>query len=184
MGRLGFVLLCCGLALAGLSSATAASGNVPTTQTLKPKGLGLSFSMPSDWAGANGGPSGLRYEVIAPGRVENLSIYTVKTAAPLSALATQLVAFTRKQFAGYKGLKVANSSTTLGLSTPAVEIKVGYYGLWSDTATAGEIHQDIFLIIRAGVLIEFDYGGVDPWASKDAPVIAASVKSIRFALIA
>jgi hypothetical protein len=134
----------------------AASGNVPATETFKATAIGVSVTLPSDWGGEPGGKSGVRYEVVAPGNVEILSIYMTATSESLSALAPQLTALVRKQGVGSDGLKVASKTTTLGLDIPAVEVSVSYHGLFPQgPAEVGEVRHDIYFAVHAGVLYEF-----------------------------
>jgi hypothetical protein len=96
MSRIRAAVLYCGLTLASVPSAMAASVNVPATETFKATAIGVSVTLPSDRGGEAGGKSGVRYEVVAPGNVEILSIYMTTTSESLSAPAPQLTALVRK----------------------------------------------------------------------------------------
>jgi hypothetical protein len=65
----------------GLAIVPAAAANVPATQTFKPAKLGISFALPSDWAGS---ATGLRFEAVGPGRVAQLDIAAAATTLPFS----------------------------------------------------------------------------------------------------
>jgi len=176
VGRLGLVSTVCVVAA---SVAATATGRVPTTQTFTPKGLGLSFAMPSDWAGSSGGPSGLRFSVAAPGRVANLSVYTGPTASSLAVLKPRLVTLVRGEFAGSDPhTSLTQRTTMVGSSVPALVLTVRYHGVW--TTKVGRITHVMYLFVRGGTLYDFDFSAVDPWTQKELPIFAASARSIEF----
>jgi hypothetical protein len=184
MRRALTVFLCCAAALSAPALGEAGVGAVPGTHTYKPAGLGLSFVLPSDWAGAKGtGAAGSRFEGTGPGSVATLRISTAKTAASLSALGPQLRSAVRQQSTkADPQASLTTRSKTIDSSVPALQITVRYHGLWR--SGVDDLTHVIYFFVHGGALYEFDYMAVDPWTSKYLPSFVASAKSIRFLQVA
>ena len=172
-------------ALVALSAAAAcAQAATPTTRTCKVVALHMTFTLPSDWSCVRGGANGVRYAGEAPGNIGTLEVYTAKTppGTSLSNYASRLVGVVRGDFAKTAGtqLKVSSSATRIA-SLPALLVAVHYHGLWLHGAgQEGEIVHLIYFFHRKGVLYEFDFSSITPWATKYVPAFGASAKSIRF----
>jgi len=140
----------------------------------------LSFTIPSDWGGANGsGGSGARFEGSGPSRIATLSIYTTKSAASLSAVSPRVEAIVREQYLkADPHATFAARRTTVGSSLAALQLTVHYRGVW--TAGVGDITHVIYIFVRGGVLYDFDYMAVAPHTAKYLPVFTGSAASIRF----
>jgi hypothetical protein len=178
VGKLVILASFCAATLA--AAAFASVNGVPTTHTYRPAGLGVAFILPSDWAGATGtSASGPRFEGFGPSRAATLQVFTVKTAASLSALRARLQSAVLQQYSkADPQAAFTTRSTRIASSVPALEIKVRYHGLW--TAGVGDVTHVIDFFVHSGALYEFDYMAVAPFTSKYLPTFAASAKSIQF----
>jgi hypothetical protein len=155
-----------------------ALGGVPTHQTFKPAGLGISVVLPADWGTTSPDP-GTRFEVEAPGFAAFFYVQTARTALPLSAVAANFEAFERQRVTTFKVKETASisSSATTVASSPAVLVT---------TRLLGTIRTDEFdyLVEHGGVLYIFAYSTSPNWLSKEKPIFEASIRSLRFILIA
>jgi hypothetical protein len=178
------VVLGCAAALAAGAFAAAGVGAVPANTTYKPAGLALSFVLPSDWGGATGtGAFGLRFEGIGPASVATLNVFTTKTTASLSALSPRLRSAVRQHYAQADAHASSTArSAEIDSSVPALQITVRYHGLWK--AGVGDITHVLEFFVHGGLLYEFDYMAVAPWAARYLPVFAVSTKSIHFLQVA
>jgi hypothetical protein len=184
MRRLAGLVLSCAAALSAAAVAEASVEAVPVVHTFKPAGLGLSFTLPSDWAGTGGtGASGARFEGFGPASVATLSVFTHATAQSLSELRPQLLATAREQTTlADAHASLVTHTTKVGASVPALQISVRYHGPWANGV--GNITVLMYFFVQGGVLYEFDYTAVAPWTARYLPKIAASAKSIHFLQIA
>ena len=146
-------------------------------RTYAPAGLGLSFSIPSDWVGASGRSTGpvARFEGSGPARLATLEVYSTKTRASLDALAPGMEAALRKDFP--HGAFTARPGR-VGPAVPALVMTIRYRGVW--TRGVGQITRVIFFFVHGGAAYEFDFMAVAPYTSKYLPAFAASAASIRF----
>jgi hypothetical protein len=140
----------------------------------------LSFTLPSDWAGARGSVSGSgpRFEGDGPSRIATLSIYTAKSA-PLSVVAPRIETIVRQQFVkADPHATFAARHTTVGSSLAALQMTVHYHGVW--TGGVGDLTHVIYVFVHGGVLFDFDYMAVAPHTAKYLSVFTGSAASIRF----
>jgi len=173
----------CAMLVALGAAATCARAATPRTQRCRAVALKLTFTLPSDWACIRSTANGVRFAGQAPSRVGLLEVYSAGTppGGSLVTYAEQLVGVVRRDFTG-KGahLKIASTSTRIA-SVPALLFTVHYDGRWLEGAgQEGEIVHLIYFFHRKGVLYEFDYSSVTPWATKYVPAFDASAKSVRF----
>jgi hypothetical protein len=188
--RLLIPATCCVL----VASVGNAHAGVPTTQTCRGIGLGISFVMPSDWScGCQPGAIVSGHNPVcgseAPGNVAQLNVYARKTASTvdLSRSSPLIVASFRQDLArtGGSGVTVASSRTTVGSGTPALHVAGSYNGFWLQGAgQQGRIWHVQYYFSHGGLFYEFDYAGVTPWVTKYLRVFATSAKSIRFVTVA
>jgi hypothetical protein len=188
MARLGVLVVCC-FVVAGATRPMSGHSAVPSTQTCKASNLGLTFTLPSDWACENGGaPPAPRYAGVAPGRTAQLEVSTAQTtsSAPLSVYANKLVEAVRRQYAhAGTGLAITSTNTKVDSTVPALRVSASYQGVWLQGAgERGQITHLIYFVLRGGVLFAFDYSAVTPWATKDIPAFMASARSIHFVSVA
>jgi hypothetical protein len=73
----------------------------------------------------------------------------------------------------------------VGTVVSALRISASYQGVWLQGAgERGQITHLIYFVLRGGVLFEFDYSAVTPWATKDIPAFVASAQSVHFVTVA
>jgi hypothetical protein len=182
----GFLIVAAPRLLIACLVASATSVQAPAalaSQTCNAASLGLTFHLPSDWACAVGGRTGVRYGALAPGRVAELRVYTttVPGGVQIARYSVSLVAGVRQQYSrAGSGLSIQTARTTIGSGVPAFLITVSYHGVWMEGAgEEGTIKHVIYFFVRRNLLFEFDYSGVTPWVKKDAQIFTNSAKSIR-----
>jgi hypothetical protein len=79
-------------------------------------------------------------------------------------------------------LTVTSTSSELASGLLALRFQASYHGLWLRGAgETGRITHVIYFFQQGGLLYEFDYSSITPWAAELLPVFNASAKSIRFA---
>lgn len=169
-----------GLVLAGLLPMSA-TANGPAHQTFRPAGLALSFTLPADW-GKVRPDKGTRFQVIAPGRVAQLRIGTVRTTLTLSALAANIADFERQQVALADPSGSVATRVTQIRSISTVKLTLQYHGL--STRGEDDLREFIYIFVRNGVGYLFDYGTTARWIEKEQPIFEASIKSLHLALVA
>jgi hypothetical protein len=80
---------------------------------------------------------------------------------------------------------VIAASTKLASGRQALRLTFHYRGLWPcGSAGVREIRHAVYFVVHAGTLYTFDFGGIEPRASRDAPVFERAARSIRFVEIA
>lgn len=175
----GSLLLFCILGFAFGPVRVAAAGTVPTTQTFKPSRLGISFALPSDWAG---GATGLRFDADGPGRVAHLHVVAAATRLPLATVIANFIKVTRLQLAKADPHgSITERKTSVG-GVPAVQLTMRHHGLWVDRA--GEIIDLMYGFEHHGFFYLFDYSTTSDWLSKERLSFSTSIKSLRFVHVA
>jgi hypothetical protein len=172
--------ICCAAMCAFIWPALAVA-RIPKNQTCKIKSVGLSITLPSDWACVNGGStsSAPRLSVDAPGRVSHLDIFATNTTSSLSTLTPRIETITRQQFS-HTGSHVSftTTSSTVGTAIPALRMTARYRGPW--VADVREITHVFYFFVHDGMFFELDYSAADPWTKTESPVFGRSAASIRF----
>jgi hypothetical protein len=161
-----------------LAVVPAAAANVPATQTFKPAELGVSFTLPSDWAG---GATGLRFEAVGPGRVAQLDIAAAATTLPFATVKAKFVTAQRQRLAKASGASLTSRTVTVG-SAPAVEVITRYQGL--GIYAPGEIREYIYAFEHGGMFFIVAYSTTSDWTAKEKPIFDASIRSFRLANVA
>lgn len=165
-----------------LALPCAAAAGVPEWQTFEPKGLGVSFQLPSDWGADLPADRGWSWQAIAPGYTAHFYLAASPAKATFAQLRSQFERVLRARALAADPRASVVASTVRVASAPAVEIVTRVH---ARTVNGPVLVVDYtYAFEHGGKLWIFDYNTTAKWLPKEKRAFDESISSVRFSNVA
>jgi hypothetical protein len=177
------------VALVVVSAALAAGAGAvqtPKHRTFEIAKLGMTFELPSEWAGGRGHGRESKFFAIAPGQVADLEILAGPTKLSSDAFASAFVDGERAiVMAGDPRGKVVKQGLVVGEGTPATEIIATYRGIGEISQRPGEkLVVVLYGFVHRGKAYILQFTTTDTWLPKLRGEFRHSARSVHFPFVA
>jgi hypothetical protein len=177
------------VALVVASAALAAGAGAvktPKHHVFEPASLGMTFELPSEWAGGRGKGRESKFFAVAPGPVAELEILAGPTKLSSDAFASAFKDGERAiVMAGDPRGKVVTRPLEVGAGTPATEIIATYRGIGEISQAPGEkLVVVLYGFVHRGKAFILQFMTTDTWLPKLRPEFRHSAKSVQFPFVA
>src|SRR5262245_29147836 len=154
--------------LAGALAAGAAGAKTPAHRTFEPANLGISFELPSEWAGGRGRGHESKFFAVSPGHVAEFEVLAGPSKLPPDRFAAAFITGERAVvLAGDARASFVNHALVVGEATAATEIVATYRGFGDVSQRPGEkLVVVLYGFVHAGKAYILQFTTTDTWLPK------------------